>query len=278
MKPYIQLCFLLFSFYASSQNHFPEYYFSVDSARTFIKQDKLQEAITLFERAFSLVEAPLKGDLALAIKTAKRIDNNDLEDTWSKKLESLQKTIDSDYKAFIDSLYKVDQSVRNGKYSKALFYIVNSQDSSFQTNPEKLKKCQALLKEWKATDSLNSTALLIEIQKRGFPGSQKIGSRSSGFAIAILIHYGLSAPETSLVPVLDSALNRGELSPKAYAYIVDSQRMRYKKEQLYCMYNPHLYHALTRDQKDKVLQNRKAIGLTSNTYLSGFFGKEVEMD
>ena len=182
------------------------------------------------------------------------------------KTDEVTDTMDTEFKKLIESLIRRDQKVRVLKYSKAEQYILKCSSSNEKINPKKLKKSHSLMKEWIEVDSLNSLALIKAIKKRGFPSEIKVGEASHNRAITLLIHFGLHSPDQVLQPILDSALSKQEISSSAYAYITDCQKVRFKKDQLYCQYLPFKFENMTKTQKDLVLVNRKKIGLTSVSY------------
>ena len=269
MAAYISLLFCLsISYFSQSQQNYLKYYPLIDSAQTLEQRKDYLSALTLYNQAFSQVDYPLKKDLKQVIKLAKKANDKTVIKNCKANILAQNKLINKTYKVFIDSLFKIDQQVRQNKFIKARQYLLKYNDvNHHNVNYKTLNQSTLLMNKWKITDSLNSIALITKINQYGFPSQLKVGKKSFYSAFEILVHFGLSQPDKILQPILDKALINGELSPSIYAYISDCQKVRFKKEQIYYQFQPHYYKKLSKIKQGLILKNRIDIGLYSSQVL-----------
>ncbi|MCG8574722.1 MAG: hypothetical protein MI810_07550 [Flavobacteriales bacterium] len=277
MSKIIFLALVLFIQLSSSgQNSHLTYYSAIDSAQQSMKVKEYSLAIEQYEKARNELGFLPTTSLNQALKAAKKTKNEDLENKYDELIEEQKNSIDESYQSFIDSLYQLDQEVRNGKSIKAVRYVDMAKALPHsQVDSTKLIEGQLIVENWQKTDSLNTKALIKAINEKGFPSEARVGPKGLNQAITILIHFGLIPTEANFHSILKEALYKGELPPFYYAYIIDCQRVRFSEKQLYCQYLPYFFERLTEEEKQIVVQNRHGIGLYKGSYTYG--GKTMEI-
>jgi hypothetical protein len=180
--------------------------------------------------------------------------------------------IDKDYVFFIDSLWKIDQFVRKShKYRKARKYIIAFKKDSSLLDTKEYMMSKKLISEWEEIDSLNSIALIKKIKSSGFPTKEKIGEKHFNHFFEMLVHFGYHDLQNEFLSILDEALTDSIIEPSMYAYIKDSYLFRYLDKQEYYQYQCFMFRELQNEQKEQVINNRKAIGISNNEFKdSGF--------
>jgi hypothetical protein len=89
------------------------------------------------------------------------------------------------------------------------------------------------LKRLVATDSARWLWLREIIRKYGWPGRALVGDSAAKAAWLILQHTQLAGFQEEMLPVLDSAAQRGDMPKQEVALLTDRVRVRQKKGQIY---------------------------------------------
>ena len=89
------------------------------------------------------------------------------------------------------------------------------------------------LKRLMVTDSARSVWLREVIRKYGWPGRALVGDSAAKAAWLILQHTQLAGFQEEMLPVLDSAAQRGDMPRQEVALLTDRVRVRQGKGQIY---------------------------------------------
>ena len=89
------------------------------------------------------------------------------------------------------------------------------------------------LKRLVATDSARSIWLREVIRKYGWPGRALVGDSAAKAAWLILQHTQLPGFQEEMLPVLESASQRGDIPKQEVALLIDRVRVRQGKGQIY---------------------------------------------
>jgi hypothetical protein len=194
--------------------------------------------------------------------------------SFSSFLQDLKekRQLDSNYIYLLDSLVEKDQFVRNRKHSKANRYYLKSSNDKRLVNSKRFKKSLILRNEWLKIDSSNIQTLLKLIELKGFPSIDRVGERAYSNAQLLFLHFDEDTNNVILKPILMKYLETGEIYPSDFARIMDRHHSRNGK-QLYFEWRPCLYEHLSNEEKEKVSQVRKEIGLKPKTFKCSTFGK-----
>jgi hypothetical protein len=183
-----------------------------------------------------------------------------------------ERQLDSNYIYILDSLISKDQFVRNRKHSKANLYYLKSSNDKRLVNSNRFKKSLVLRNEWLKIDSSNIHTLLQLIELKGFPSVDRVGERAYSNAQLLLLHFDEDTNNHILKPILIKYLKSGDIFPSDYARIIDRHHSRNGK-QLYYEWRPCSYEHLSNQEKEKVTQARKELGLKPKTFKCSTFGK-----
>lgn len=268
LKIDLAIVWIFVCFQANCQDDFLKYYSAIDSAVHHANQKDFSRAIAFYEVAFKVNRIADEKNLKKAIFASKKANHDSLQVVFQRNLQFLNDQYDEGYKNFIDSLFKIDQSVRKPrKYNNARIYLSTQQvEEKPMIDSLKLAQSKILMAEWVKTDSVVSSIILAKIAEKGYPSIAKVGEKSHWKAFEILVHFGLEDVDITLQPILDTALEECSLKPSVYAYITDAQRTKLSREQLYCQYQPHNFQGLPTADQEFVLENRKRIGLSLEGY------------
>lgn len=127
--------------------------------------------------------------------------------------------IDHKLAAQLDSIFKLDQLVRNN-YLKA---------REINAAPQ---VADSLLKVMLKTDQENLTAVKAIIDKHGWLGPQKVGFNGANGLFLVIQHADLKTQQHYL-PIIREAEKKGELLSSHLAILEDRINMREGKKQLY---------------------------------------------
>jgi hypothetical protein len=188
-----------------------------------------------------------------------------------------ERQLDSNYIYLLDSLIKKDQFVRNRKHSKANLYFLKSSNDKRLVNSIRFKKSLVLRNEWLKIDYSNIQTLLQLIELKGFPSVDRVGERAYLNAQLLLLHFDEDTNNRILKPILTKYLKSGEIFPSDYARIIDRHHSRDGK-QVYYEWRPCLYELLSNQEKERVSQARKEIGLKPKVFKCSTFGKIQTID
>ena len=177
----------------------------------------------------------------------------------------------------MDSLVEKDQFVRKRKHSKANRYYLKSSNDKRLVNSIRFKKSLVLRNEWLKIDSSNIQTLLQLIELKGFPSVDRVGERAYSNAQLLLLHFDEDTNNRILNPILTKFLETGEIFPSDYARIIDRHHSRDGK-QVYYEWRPCLYELLSNQEKERVSQARKEIGLKPKVFKCSTFGKIQTID
>jgi hypothetical protein len=86
--------------------------------------------------------------------------------------------------------------------------------------------------EWRQVDARNQTRVEAIISEYGWPGNSLAGKDGSAAAWLLVQHFSPAFQEKCL-PLLESAVAKGEATPRNYAYLLDRVRMHEGKAQVY---------------------------------------------
>lgn len=250
--------------FSQAQNDYINYHLDIYKARKFNYENKLDSALILYQRAFSLVDYIHIDNLEKAQKFASKLKNDSFEIFVSSKIDSYfltDSTINLEYKNLIDSLYYEDQKVRNGIHSNAQKTLYNSKKKNSKISAQQILEAENLMKEWHIIDSINVNLLLGLIKKHGFPSEKLVKKESYHNAFIILLHYDTDLENKILKPIIDEALIRGDINPEDYAWIIDRRLSWGQGKNQYYYFMPMGTETLTSKGISMINERRKKIGL-----------------
>jgi hypothetical protein len=122
----------------------------------------------------------------------------------------------------IDSILKVDQSIRKGKSARNSRYAAKFHYKGKGNNTSRrYRKSKIALDKWKKTDSLNTFFLLKLFDKYGFLGEELVGYKNYNSVITILLHFDFDTTNKILEPYLEIARKEGKIQLNHFAIIQD---------------------------------------------------------
>lgn len=203
----------------SIENNYPQYYRTYNQVLKLEKEGKFREAFDLFQEAESAVDfVPVQHllkarsmaveleDCSQVLEYFQKAVNNGFEyeeytfqnDVCPKVNNSTVEgiEIDYEYRNLVKAIFQKDQAVRRGEINEDMASV----------------------------DSLNIQLLLDLINEKGYPSPKLVGSKVSGNAFIILLHFDSDIGNVKLKSILDNAFNEGMISPGQYAWIIDRRR------------------------------------------------------
>ncbi len=186
------------------------------------------------------------------------------------------RTINIIYKNKIDSMYRIDQNMRNKKYLKIRNNIARLLNKKSLSNRQKqrLDKLQTIRKQQQETDKSNTKTLLALIQKYGYPSEKNVGLIGYNHAYIIFLHFDYDVDNKILKPIFDKALKNNEILPSDYATVLDRHLVTVSnKKPYYYELNLCDYLKLSEEEQKIVSERRKSIGLKPRKVKCSTFGK-----
>lgn len=168
--------------------------------------------------------------------SSKSKTNKDLEVSLLNMLKKPNRSFNIKLKETLDSLYIVDQKVRTEGYSS-----------------DYMKK----------VDSSNFFLLKKLIDRHGFPDERIVGANTAENIFYVLLHYDDDHNNIILKDILKEALERGQISPQNYAWIID-RRLAWgpdKKEPYYYQMPSKKIKDLNEEEIKEIDKRRYSIGL-----------------
>lgn len=250
---------LLISASLSAQiTNFDAYYAHANKGNYYYYKEKYDSALVEFTQAFKHTGYIHAKYLNKAITSAKKIKNKTaFNELNALKTKQAERTINTVYKAKIDSLFKVDQTVVRSKPNEKLRleYLQciekNNCDSSRMLFFKQHFKKQGLV------DSTNIAELVRLIGEYGFPSEQRVGGATYEDAMIMLAHYDYDQGNKILQPILYAALKTGDMAPKDYGWIVDR---RSTGDPVYYII-PMGLQEKSKDEVEAIDQRRQSIGM-----------------
>ncbi|MEM6736029.1 MAG: hypothetical protein AAF620_08170 [Bacteroidota bacterium] len=253
---------------------YPSYYHLIRGAKLDSKNGNITSALEKFAEAIEIVDYVHTHNFVWAAKEAKNIGNCKLAAKYIEKAlrqgitdvpENLTdegllsdfldcEMINKAQKSELIAMLKKDNSQIN-------FYLKDMLDSLY--NVDQRIRNEGSRSEIKRIDSLNINMLIDLINKFGFPDERLIGAKTAKNTFIIILHFDSDTDNCILGGMLFNALHKGKLAPQNYAWVVD--RRRYwgpeKQEPYYYEIPTQKLKNLTKKERDEIDKRRYAIGL-----------------
>jgi len=246
------------------------FYFEANVANNLAKVGKIDSAIAIYENAFKKIDYVHITYLKKLVKLAKLNKDKERINRYEKQIKTQFNGTNSMLATIVDSLIDVDQGFRTKKsYKKLNYYYKCMKDSFFSMDDDKFIVAKEYHEQMLRTDSSNISCLLNLFEKYGYLGEELVGLKK-GRAIAvfiILLHFDIDTNSTVLEPVLEKALNKGEISPLYFTQIIDRHLFFHTGVQKYwtwpCFSKTGKLPLLVTDIP-KIIELRESIGLYSS--------------
>ncbi len=202
---------------------YKSYYYEVYQADRLFNQGNYSEALLRYKAASQMVNFVETPILKKFLEAAKKANDQSLEKEYESLIE-IQKNTPAEYAHLgptLDELIAEDQKVRKKKQKLVNYYWKNKDNKSVM-NSSKFQKAKKAEEEWRRTDSLNIQILLSMFEEHGFLDESKIGyDRYYNIVFPLLFHFDKDTNNLVLQPILDEALEKGQINPYSYAIILD---------------------------------------------------------
>ncbi len=248
------------SLYCHCQDSVFHYYQLERQARIFKEQNLLDSSLIYYMQAIEFNNECPFSVLNSALKISKKLQNSSATIILKSEIEKRKMNLDSDYLKEINKLFKKDQRSRSSRNMKIQQKYANC-ISKGDCDEVRMSKYRRALNEWNKTDSLNIYRLISLIETKGFPSENKVGEDGYFKAHIILLHFDRDSNNVLLGPILDSALYRGKLKPRDYAWIIDRRSMSATKQPVYYYIQSPGYEKLSPQEKENIDIQRSRIGL-----------------
>ncbi|RZK23281.1 MAG: hypothetical protein EOO63_17795, partial [Hymenobacter sp.] len=141
---------------------------------------------------------------------------------------SAQQSLNPHLKHELDSIYHVDQLYREAMMVPEQHYLADSLAAvhHFPTGQEEAHLMRLMLQ----TDSSNIKRISAVIQQYGYPGKSLVGTPTNETAFYVIQH---SNRIPQYLPLIKQAADRGELSFRLYAMMLDRELLQHNKAQVY---------------------------------------------
>lgn len=243
------------------------FYRNMHKADSLFKIQQVDAAINSYKKSFSTVDYVHTTFLKKLSNCLEANGNAEEAEYYQGLIGEQLKGTNSHLIEVVDSLYKEDQKVRKKAYSRA--------SRCFRKQSEKCRKHkrhQKLITESVRVNESNISHLIHLISIHGFLGEEILGGNSYK-AMLILLHYDRDTLNKVLEPILDTALNRGELLPLDYARIIDRHLYNYTRLQKYWTWKM-ISESKFNFSELEVLKKREKIGIYGSS-VSQEYRKEV---
>lgn len=231
------------------------FYKSMHKADSLFKIGQVDSAINLYKKSFSTVDYVHTSFLKKLSDCLAINGSNEEVKYYQGLIEEQLNGTNPHLIEVVDSLFEEDQQIRRKlKYDRAF--------RCFRKRSEKCKdhkRHQKLITEFVSTDKSTVNHLVYLISAHGFLGEEVLGVNSYKAKI-ILLHYDSDTLNKVLEPILDTALNRGELLPLDYARIIDRHLYNYTRLQKYWTW-PCTSESKFHFSELVVLKKREEIGI-----------------
>lgn len=223
---------LLVSNFVNSQISYESYYKFIREARRHEIKKEIDSALVCYLLAFENVDYVHESRLKAALKLSKKLKRSELTDSLKLQIKRQASNINLEYAKKIKELYKLDQAVRGPKQLKIRDRYISCLVSK-DCDSVVFQKDKQIMNNWMKTDSINVTSLLKMINIIGFPGERIVGRRAAEDAFYILLHFDKDTSSLILGALLDSALTKGDISPRNYAQIADRRALMSGRDPVY---------------------------------------------
>ena len=176
-----------------------------------------EEAAARYVALFERIDYIPSSYLRRMERQAKRVGDKEAARRYAAAAEQWREPKDAAYAAELNAMLEEDQRVRSNKYGRAARRVHGSPP----TDTRRYRKAVTLYQEWVAVDSANVERLLHLVATRGFPSERLVGTRAYHYAYIIFVHYDRDSLNQVLQPIFDTTLQRGNLIPYDYAYVLD---------------------------------------------------------
>lgn len=248
---------------------YPQYYHLIRQAKSAGLRGDVGEAIAAFEEARSLVSYTHTDNFIWAAFLA--LETNDCE----KALLYYSKGVEQGFEFSKWDYSKLKECPGwTSEYEQKLFQLLS--DSEQRMNQELSEKIDSVYlvdqrirqnevspEEFRRIDSLNMSEIRKIIKDHGYPDERLVGWESAENAFIIMLHFDEDKGNKILGPILEDALYSGKLSPQNYAWVID-RRLSWseeRKEPFYYHLPTKAFFELTAEQKEIIDKRRYEIGL-----------------
>ena len=149
---------------------------------------------------------------------------------------------DKRWQPFIDQV-KIKNEIPERKLNKPLVTLLDTifrEDQGNRNNMDLVKEkygwqskqMDSLFKKMRIQDSINLAAVKHIIAVNGWPGPDKVGQQGSS-TIFLVIQHADSLTQTTYLPVMRSAVKKGNAKPEDLALLEDRVLTRQGREQIY---------------------------------------------
>ncbi|MEL6538515.1 MAG: hypothetical protein AAFQ98_24045 [Bacteroidota bacterium] len=257
----------------------PQYY-KLYQADSLAQLEQYAEALVVYEMVFPEIPYVHTRILTRALQTAELAKDRTLIKKYRAQIKAQNDCPEGNQHLVhqIDSIFKWDQEVRTNKYWKAITYYRNHQQDSAVHATARFQKAQSLHDFSKEVDSLNILHLLNLMDTYGFLSEEMVGYAHFHKVDAMLLHFDADTNNQVLQPILDLALERGEILPHFYSRILDRHLYNTQGIQKYWTWfkvgeDPQL----SQDEIERILKMREEIGLFGTTYWVDRFRDDINL-
>lgn len=171
-----------------------------------------------------------------------------------EKIKQIELGYNKEAKVALEEVYKTDQGIR-------LEYIEAQKKYGYKS-----KKVDSLIKLMNYNDSLNTITVAKTLDKYGWLGEDKVGSKGNTTLFLVIQHANLKTQQKYL-PMLRKAVKNGKARPSSLALLEDRVALREGRKQIYGSQlssvpdNPSKYYLSPLTDPDNVDKRRASVGL-----------------
>lgn len=145
---------------------------------------------------------------------------------WEVLINELQHKVD-EYESHLNKpLMRELEGINESDQKQRM--IMDSMQRIYGWDSKEMKELWAMQNR---ADSLNLIRIKEIIKQYGYPGKSLVGDQSS--TVWLVIQHADLKTQEEYLPILQDAVNKGELSKSSFALLVDRVRMRKGEKQLY---------------------------------------------
>ena len=236
----------------------PSHYFKAALCALRIKEEF--KALNYLEKAIKNgydVDSAKKDAVVFYNQNTKKDYNANIS-RWEKEKEAGR---NYEWEGQLYATTEANKKYNTGTYKAATDYCIAclKNPKCNKTVPEYTSKFR-LVKEKMKADSITAAALLVNIQKYGFPNMKLVDKGACAIARTILLNYDYDKKNERLNDMLFKALVAGQISPSFYAQVIDRRNLYNGVPPEF--YEPVLgYEKLTAKEFAPANIKRKTIGL-----------------
>lgn len=239
---------------AQSPANDPEYVHLVDTAFSLLKKDSCQPCLSFYEQAFRRSRHSALSHLRAALCA------HACEDSAKAEKLSLQAVIISwaicekvlnepqnypEFQRITGTIFEADilTKIRIQAEASGVDLTLRSELQKIHEDDQKYRAVsnphppgspehRAFIDESIRTDSLNLVKIEEILQVYGYPGKSKVGEIEGSTAWLVIQHAPLEK-QLQYFPIIEEAMQKGELSKSNWALLLDRIRMRQGRPQVY---------------------------------------------